>query len=77
MWYVLVVVLSLFSSGHQDSLEISSKDGEPLEFPSFKYCSNYIEENIIPLLEYSHLHYPEEYGPRVIVCVKKQKGIEL
>ena len=70
-------ILSLYSTGLQDSLEISTKNGEPLMFPTFEVCSDYVDQNLDPLIEFSQKHYPPEYGPRVVFCIQMEEGLTL
>lgn len=77
MWQILIVVLSLLSSGVNDSVLISSYDGKPIQFKNDLDCKNYVNENLSNLFIYSYQHYPWELGERFIICVKREKGIEL
>ena len=77
MWQILIVVLSLFSSGVDDSILISSHNGKPIEFKNNLDCQNYVSKNLAKLYTYSYQHYPKELGQRFIVCIYEDTKLNI
>lgn len=77
MWQILIVILSLFSSGVDDSILISSYDGKPIQFKNDLDCKNYVNKNLSNLFIYSYQHYPRELGERFILCVYNDQKISI